>query len=418
MTVRRNGSALIVVENLPVPFDRRVWQQSLALKEAGWDVTVICPGASHGQPSTDEEIEGVQIRRFAVDPAGSALGYAREYGQAFFRIWHLARRFRGVHLPDVVQVCNPPDFLFLAVEGLRRRGSRLVFDQHDLVPELFRTRWGHLPLGAVIRSAERLSYRRADVVMVTNRSFRDVAVSRGGVDPSNVFVVRNAPDPRRFINATPDLAIKRGKPHLIAYLGLMGDQDGVDTAIRALALVRERRSDWHAIFMGDGDAYESVRALSQSLGLVDCIEFTGRADDALIGRVLKTADVGLSPEMPSPLNDVSTLTKVVEYMACGCPVVAFRLKETFVSAGDAAIYADRPDAEAYADAVCVALANPDLRATMGAVGRARFEEELSWERARVSLLGAYELALSGKSAAPRAPQLPHLRRSGRKTDVR
>jgi glycosyltransferase involved in cell wall biosynthesis len=386
--------ALILVENLSVPFDRRVWQEARALVDAGWDVVVVCPAGSDRDSGAYERVDGVEIHRFPLRAAARRRDYVREYVEAFVRITRIVERLASQRRFDVVQACNPPDFLLLCALRVRRRGAGLVFDQHDLVPELYESRWGNgWPLHAA-RLLERLSFRLADVVISTNDSYRAVALERGGFDPDDVFVVRNAPPADRFAGARPDGGLKAGSPHLIAYLGLMGPQDGVDWALQALARLRIQRSDWRAVFMGDGDVFEEMRALASRLRLTDRVEFTGRVGDDVIGRVLATADVCLSPEPPSPLNDVSTLVKVVEYMALGRPIVAFDLRETRVSAGEAAAYAQTPDAAAYASAISALLDDPERRAQMAEVARARFSTELAWERSVDALLAAYGRAAS------------------------
>jgi glycosyltransferase involved in cell wall biosynthesis len=388
---------LVLVENLSVPFDRRVWQESQALNRAGYQVVVICPRGYDRDRERHVVIDSIEIHRFDQTAASHALGYPREYSRAAWDMGRLIRRLAREKPFDVVHACNPPDFLLALARPLRRRGARFVFDHHDLVPELYRSRVGRRDPGYVLfRGLERLAFTLADVVVTTNESYRRVALERGNKDPERVFVVRNAPDPNRFPPIGPDATLKRGRAHLIAYLGLMGRQDGVDIAIRALAHLRDERDDWYAIFMGDGDILPDLRRQTAALALDERIDFTGRADDELIARVLSTADVCLSPEPPSPLNDVSTLTKVVEYMTMGCPIVAFDLSETRVSAGRAAVYA-QDGASEYARCIAFLLDDPARRTEMARVGRERAHGALSWTVSERQLLAAYELALSGRS---------------------
>ncbi|MEU1375015.1 glycosyltransferase family 4 protein [Streptomyces triculaminicus] len=396
---RPGRRALILVENLSVPFDRRVWQECTTLRDAGWGVHVICPRGRTRDTEAETVIDGVRIHRYPLRAAtGGPAGYLREYGSA---LWHTARLARKVGPVDVVHACNPPDLLFLPALWLKRRGARFVFDQHDLVPELYLSRFdrGEDLLYRAVCALERLTYRAADVVLATNESYRDVAVRRGGRRPADVFVVRSAPQTDRFQPVPPEPELKRGKPHLLCYLGVMGPQDGVDYALRALAKMRDElgRTDWHAVFVGAGDAFDAMVELSRRLGLSEQVEFTGRIPDADLVRYLSTADVCLSPDPRNPLNDVSTMNKVLEYMAMGRPIVSFDLREARVSAGDAAVYAPANDEAEFAGLIALLLDDPEKRARMGRIGQERISGQLSWRHSQASLLAAYEAACRGRT---------------------
>ncbi|MFD0417339.1 glycosyltransferase family 4 protein [Streptomyces sp. NPDC127108] len=403
---RRGRRALILVENLSVPFDRRVWQECTTLRDAGWTVDVICPRGEKRDTEPEAVIDGVRIHRYPLRAAtGGPAGYLKEYGSALWHTYRLARKVGPVH---VVHACNPPDLLFLPARWLTRRGARFVFDQHDLVPELYLSRFdrGEDLLYRGVRALERLTYRAADIVIATNESYRDVAVRRGGKRPEDVFVVRSAPAVERFQPVPPEPELKRGKPHLLCYLGVMGPQDGVDYALRALAKLRDDlgRTDWHAVFVGSGDAFDSMVGLSRRLGLSDRVQFTGRIPDADLVRYLSTADVCLSPDPRNPLNDVSTMNKVLEYMAMGRPIVSFDLREARVSAGEAAVYAPANDEAEFAKLVALLLDDPERRARMGKIGQERISGELSWQNSQVSLLAAYAAACRDRTpASARAP---------------
>ncbi|WP_431781956.1 glycosyltransferase family 4 protein [Streptomyces chumphonensis] len=399
---RRGRRALVLVENLSVPFDRRVWQECTTLRDAGWTVDVICPQGSKRDTEPEAEIDGVRIHRYPLRAAtGGPAGYLREYGSA---LWHTVRLARKVGPVDVVHACNPPDLLFLPALWLKRRGARFVFDQHDLVPELYLSRFdrGQDVLYRAVCALERLTYRAADVVLATNESYRDVAVRRGGRRAEDVFVVRSAPDVDRFHPVPPEPALKRGKPHLLCYLGVMGPQDGVDYALRALARLRDElgRTDWHAVFVGAGDTFDAMVELSRRLGLTDHVQFTGRVPDADLVRYLSTADVCLSPDPHNPLNDVSTMNKVLEYMVMGRPVVSFDLREARVSAADAALYAPANDETAFAELIARLMDDPELRARMGAIGQERINGPLSWRNSQAALLAAYAAACRDRSPVP------------------
>jgi glycosyltransferase involved in cell wall biosynthesis len=302
---------------------------------------------------------------------------------------------------DLVHACNPPDFLLLVAWPLKRRGARFLFDHHDLVPELYLSRFGGEKdvLYRLTRALERATFHLADVVISTNESYRRIALTRGGKRPEDVFVVRSAPDLSRFREVEPDPGLKRGRRHLLAYLGTMGPQDGVDHAVRALAALRPRRDDdWRAVFVGGGDMLEPMRELAVECSLGDIVEFTGRVPDDDVIRVLSTADVCLAPDPKSPLNDVSTMTKIVEYMAMGRPIVSYDLAESKVSAGDAAIYAEADDVDSFAACIDTLLDDPDRRAAMSAEARTRIEA-LSWQHSERALLAAYERALSKSAKA-------------------
>ncbi|MFJ6569744.1 glycosyltransferase family 4 protein [Streptomyces sp. NPDC091292] len=386
--------ALILVENLSVPFDRRVWQECTTLRDAGWTVHVICPQGTARDTEPETEIDGVRIHRYPLRAAtGGPAGYLREYGSA---LWHTVRLARKVGPVDVVHACNPPDLLFLPALWLKRRGARFVFDQHDLVPELYLSRFdrGEDLLYRAVLALERRTYRAADIVLATNESYRDVALRRGGRRPADVFVVRSAPDTDRFQPVPPEPELKRGKPHLLCYVGVMGPQDGVDYALRALAKLRDElgRTDWHAVFMGAGDSFDAMVELSRRLGLSEQVQFTGRVPDADLVRHLSTADVCLSPDPRNPLNDVSTMNKVMEYMAMGRPIVSFDLREARVSAGEAALYAPANDEAEFAKLIALLLDDPERRARMGKIGQERISGPLSWRSSQASLLAAYAAA--------------------------
>ncbi len=388
------GKALILVENLSVPFDRRVWQECQTLRDAGWEVHVICPQGTKRDTEAEVTIDGVHILRYPLKAAtGGPAGYVQEYGSA---LWHTLRLARKVGRVDVVHACNPPDMLFLVALHLKRQGAKFLFDQHDLCPELYLSRFdrGEDLLYRAVCALERRTYRTADVVIATNESYKDVAVKRGGKSPDDVFVVRSAPVVERFHLVPAEPELKKGKPHLLAYLGVMGPQDGVDYALRALASLRDEvgRADWHAVFIGSGDAFDAMVALSKELELDDQVEFTGRIPDEDLLRYLSSADVCLSPDPLNPLNDVSTMNKVMEYMAMSRPIVSFELREARVSAGEAALYAPANDVPEFAKLIAHLLDSPEQRAEMGELGRARVAGPLSWENSQKALLAAYAAA--------------------------
>ena len=404
---------LVIVENLSVPFDRRVWQESQALSEAGYEVTVICPRGTARDTDPHSVIEGIHIYRYPLNAAtGGPAGYLREYGSALWHSFRLARRLSQQGRFDIIQACNPPDLLFLVALPFKLQGAMFIFDHHDLVPELFESRFGGRgPLRTLAVVLERLTFALADTVISTNESYREVAIRRGKKPPELVHVVRSAPDLTRFKRVSAQHSLRRGKVFLTCYLGVMGPQDGVDYALRAIAYLRDQlgRNDFHSVFIGSGDSFNDLVALSFELGIQDIVEFTGRVPDTVVHSYLSTADVCLAPDPKNPLNDVSTMNKIVEYMAMGRPVVSFDLIETRVSAGEAAAYAAPNDEREFAHLVGELLDDPDRRRAMGRIGRARVEDSLSWEISRRKLLAAY------KETLRRGPsvQVPPVARSGR-----
>jgi glycosyltransferase involved in cell wall biosynthesis len=393
MSASPGRRVLFLVENLSVPLDRRVWQEATALKEWGHDVAVICPRGVKHDPEPHAVIDGIEIDRYPLRPAeGGPLGYAREYGSALYGIAKRVRRLSRRRPFDVVHTANPPDILLLGALETKRHGARFVYDQNDLNPELYLSRFGG-GKGFGYRAtlaAERLAYRIARVVIAPNESYRRVALDRGRKAPEDVFVVRSAPDLSRFVAKPPDESLKRGRAHLFAYLGVMGPQDGVDHALRALAELRTRRADWRAIFIGEGDVWAAMQELAGELGLADDVEFPGRLPDEDVMRILSSADIGLAPDPKNPLNDVSTMNKIVEYMALSRPVVAYDLIEARASAGDAALYARANDVSAFAACIEQLLDDPGRRAEMGRIGRKRVEDDLSWDRSKEQLRLAYD----------------------------
>ncbi|HTU75234.1 MAG TPA: glycosyltransferase family 4 protein [Trebonia sp.] len=404
--MRRDASGvtrvLIIVQNLPVPFDRRVWLECQALTRHGYRVAVVCPKGK-GDPSR-EVIEGVELYKYRpYAPGGSKLSFVAEYAYSFTATAWMAfvARWRGGSRRGqfaVIQACNPPDIFWPLALAFKALGqSRFVFDHHDLSPELFESRFGgrSLPYKG-LRFLERRTHRTADHVISTNESYRQIAISRSGKDPADVTVVRTGPDPDKLKRSDPEDSQRRGRKYLAAYIGVMGPQDGVDIVVRAAAVIVNdlKREDIAFTLIGKGDCFDDLVALRDELKLNGHVEFTGRAPDELVKQVMSTADIGLSPDPMNPLNDVSTMNKTMEYMAFQLPVVAFDLKETRVSAGDAAVYVKPTgdpgqDARDYARAIVDLADNAEERARMGKLGRIRVEEELAWPHQERAYLSVY-----------------------------
>jgi glycosyltransferase involved in cell wall biosynthesis len=394
-----SGRVLIIVQNLPVPFDRRVWLECKALVAAGYRVTVVCPKGK-GDPSY-EVFEGVELYKYRpYAPGGSKLGFVMEYAYSFSATaWHtLKARAKGRFA--VLQACNPPDIFWpiaIALRAIDR--TKFVFDHHDLCPELFRSRFDGgpaLPYRGLL-ALERRTHRTADHVISTNGSYRDIAIKRSGKDPADVTVVRTGPDPAKLRRGQADPSLRRGRKFLAAYIGVMGPQDGVDIVVRAAGVVVHDmgREDIAFTIIGGGDCYDELVRLRDELGLNGHVEFTGRIPDELVKEILSTADVGLSPDPKNPLNDVSTMNKTMEYMSFELPVVAFDLLETRVSAAAAAVYVTPNDVTEYAKTIVELMDDPAARAQLGKIGRARIEEELAWDHQVRAYLGVYKQLTDG-----------------------
>jgi glycosyltransferase involved in cell wall biosynthesis len=393
---------LIIVQNLPVPFDRRVWLECRALTAAGYEVTVVCPKGK--DDPTQQVLDGVTLLKYRpYAPGGGALGFVLEYAYSFLATARLVLLARRQGTFDVLQACNPPDIFWPIARWLRRRdGSRFIFDHHDLCPELYDSRFpdgSRWPRRGLL-ALEKATFHTADHVVATNASYAEIAMRRGGKSAADVTVVRTGPDHERLQRANPVPALRRGRRHLVAYIGVMGPQDGVDLAVRAAAhMVHDLgRDDIAFTFMGAGDSHDEILALRDELGLQDRVELPGRVPDQTVFDVLSTAALGLSPDPKNPLNDVSTMNKTLEYMAFGLPVVAFDLKETRVSAGDSATYVPSGDVAAYAAAIVELLDDTDKREEMGRVGRLRIEKELGWSHQRTAYIGVYD-RLVGRTRA-------------------
>jgi glycosyltransferase involved in cell wall biosynthesis len=397
---------LIIVQNLPVPFDRRVWLECQALVSAGYHVTVVCPKGD-GDPAYQvvDTVEVYKYRPYA--PGGSKLGFVAEYGYSLLATAWLTLKARRSGQFAAMQACNPPDIFWpiaLALRALDR--TRFVFDHHDLCPELYESRFSdgpRLPL-RLLRAMERRTHRTANHVIATNDSYRDVAVRRSGKAEADVSVVRSGPDPVRLRRGPEHPELRRGRRFLAAYIGVMGPQDGVDIVVRAADFVIHKlgREDIAFTLIGKGDCFDDLVALRDELGLAGHVEFTGRAPDDLVARILSTADVGLSPDPKNPLNDLSTMNKTMEYMAFGLPVVAFDLRETRVSAADAAVYVRPNDIADYGTAIADLIDDEPTRSWMGKLGRARVEQKLAWSHQERAYLGVYRRLLAdtatGRSA--------------------
>lgn len=394
----------MLVENLSVPADPRVWREACTLRRFGYEVSVICPKGDARDQESYICIDDIHIYRYRLSTTiHSASDYIKEYVLAMLKTFLLSLKVLVRHGFDVIHAANPPDTFFALGLFYRLFGKKYIFDQHDLSPEVFHVRFQHRlkPLYKILLFLERCSYRVAQVVITTNASQKQKAVERGGCDPARIFIVRNGPDIERFSIAAPELELKRGKQYLLAYIGVMGVQDGIEYALHALdeLLHKRSRQDISMVLMGNGDQLVTLKALAHQLQLDEYVNFTGWVAFQDMLRYLAVADVGLSPDPSNELNDQSTMLKTMEYMAMGKPVVAFDLLETRFSAQEAALYATPNRVDEFADAIEALLENEELRLQMGAFGRKRVEEELCWDRTKRNLLLAYEALFPASSSS-------------------
>jgi glycosyltransferase involved in cell wall biosynthesis len=388
---------LVLVENLPSPFDRRVWQEATTLREAGYAVSIICP-TGKGCERKFEAVDGIDIWRYDLPVEGSGvLGYFAEYAFALTKSFLLSVRIAFGRGFDIVHACNPPDLFFLIGGFYKVFGKKFVFDHHDANPELYEAKFGKRGfLWRAIVWLEKLTFRAADIAIATNESYRRIAIERGGMAPEKVFVVRSGPSLGRLKIQPPDERLKKGRKFLVGYVGVMGRQEGIDYLLRAAAhLVHDLgRRDVHFGLVGGGTSLEEMRRLAQELDIAGYVTFTGRVPDAEMLAMLNTADVCVNPDVANEMNDISTMNKVMEYMALGKPIVQFDLAEGRFSAREASLYARRNNAFDLASKILELLQNPAKRRAMGEFGRRRVLEELEWRHEAPKLLAAYD-ALHG-----------------------
>ena len=386
-------NVLVIVENLPSPFDRRVWQEATTLKQAGYGVSIICP-IGKGYDARYECLDGIHIYRHPLPTeAESAVGYLVEYSAALFWEFVLAWRVLRRHGFDVIHACNPPDLIFL-VGGFFKifLGKKFVFDHHDINPELYEAKFGRRDFFyRLMLAVERWTFRTADMSIATNESYKKIAIERGGMRPEKVHVVRSGPmlERLRIVPVVPSL--RNGRRYLVGYVGVMGKQEGIDLLLRAVAHVvhQMKRTDIQFGLVGGGTELEALKRYAVESQVGEFVTFTGRVPDADLLDMLNTADVCVNPDVPNEMNDKSTMNKIMEYMALGKPIVQFDLTEGRFSAQEASLYARKGDVDDFARLIVQLMDDPAERERMGAAGRRRVEEELEWKYEAPKLLAAY-----------------------------
>ena len=385
---------LIIIENLPAPFDRRVWQEATTLRDNGYTVSIACPTAK-GYEKKYEEVEGIPIYRYSLPTEGAgALGYLFEYSAALF--WQFIICWRVLWGPgfDVIHACNPPDNIFL-IGGFFKLFFRkkYLFDHHDINPELYEAKFGRRDFFyKVMLSWERWTFKVADVSIATNESYKKIAITRGGMEPEKVHVVRSGPKLERLRIIPPVNTLKKGRKYLVGYVGVMGAQEGIDYLIRAVhhIVYQMGRNDIHFGLVGGGTDLEDMKKISKELEVDKYITFTGRVPDQQMLEMLNTADVCANPDVANEMNDKSTMNKIMEYMALGKPIVQFDLAEGRFSAQDASLYAEKNNFIDFAEKIVQLIDNPEMREQMGAFGRNRVINELEWKYEAPKLLAAYK----------------------------
>jgi glycosyltransferase involved in cell wall biosynthesis len=384
---------LLVVENVALARDHRLQKQVSSLHAHGYRVSVICRS-----DRDNGRFAGARLRTYrAPADAESKLGFLWEYGYSFTMASWLAMRVFLAEPFDAIQVSGTPDIYFALALPFKLLGRPLVLDQRDLSPELYELRYGRRG-GAVYRALcwfERRSYRAASHVITVNSSLREAALARGSLPPGSVTVVGNGPSLDLTYPRAPRQELKHGRRFLGCWLGLMGPQDRLDVALRAIAHMIHviGRVDCHFAFVGDGEARVPSQRLAAELGISDWVSFPGWADQDEAYTYLSTADLGLEPN----LEEIVSPVKGMEYMAFGLPFVSFDLTETRALAGDAAAYVPPGDVTGFAVLIDGLLADPVRRRQLAAAGRQLITERLAWDRQVAAYLGVYQRILGQPS---------------------
>ncbi|WP_431108143.1 glycosyltransferase family 4 protein [Winogradskyella poriferorum] len=385
---------LVVIENLPAPFDRRVWQEATTLKEHGAKVSIICPKMK-GYEKAYEVIEDIEIYRHPLKEGKGALGYLVEYSQAILWEFVLSWRIFFKKKFHVIHGCNPPDLIFLTALFFKPLGVKYVFDHHDINPELYISKFEKKGFFyKLMLLFEKLTFKTANFSIATNESYKKIAVERGKMKSEKVQVVRSGPKLERLKLIDPVPELKKGKKYLIGYIGVIGEQEGLDLLLDSAKYILSKRNDVHFGIVGGGTHLDEIKELCKQMNLFEHFDFYGRVDDKTMLQVLNTADVCVNPDRPTAMNDLSTMNKIMEYMALKKPIVQYTLKEGRYSAKDASLYAKNTDPIDFAEKIIELLNNEEKRKKMGEYGYNRVLSELSWEHENKNLIHIYKKVLS------------------------
>lgn len=389
------GKVLIIVQNLPVPFDRRVWLEANTLRDAGYDVSIISPKGQHGEyQESSLQLDSINIYRYRAPlEAQNLMGYVLEFAYCWIMTAWLSLKVWRKHGFDIIHACNPPETYFLLAWFYKLAGKKFIFDHHDLSPEMYLAKGGQenglLHKGLLL--LEKLTFKTADVVITTNESHKAIAIKRGRVPEDRIFIVRTGPDFDRLQQLPPEPELRDGFSHMVCYLGEMCAQDGVDLVLEVAKAVKEKhgREDIKFVLMGGGPELNRLQRQNADMGLDSFVEFKGRVSDHDLCRYLSTTDVCLDPDPYTEWSNQSTMNKIMEYMAFGKPTVAFDLQENHFSAKEAAVYARPNNVNEFTGLIIDLLDDPEERKMRGQLGLERVRSELAWDYSKPYLLEAY-----------------------------
>jgi glycosyltransferase involved in cell wall biosynthesis len=385
---------LIIVENLPVPFDRRVWQEANTLKEHGADVSIICPKMK-GYSKSFEQINGIDIYRHPLKESKGVLGYLLEYSTALIWEFILSLKIYFKKRFHVIHGCNPPDLIFIVALFYKIAGVKYVFDHHDINPELYIAKYNKKGFFYhFLLAMERLTFATADYSIATNDSYKEIAIKRGKMRSDRVKVVRSGPKLDRLILRKGDNKYKKGRDFLIGYVGVIGKQEGLDLLLESVKHVISKRKNVQFAIIGGGTELQAIKELTEKMELQDYVDYYGRVDDETMVNILNTTDICVNPDKPTEMNNLSTMNKIMEYMALKKPIVQYDLKEGRVSAQNASLYAENSSPENFAEKILWLFDNPDVRNEMGEFGYNRVINELSWDFESKKLIAFYKIILS------------------------
>ncbi len=401
ITKKKSKRILILVENLPVPQDQRVWREAIALNKAGYQVSIISRKGVNYDKCSYEKLENISIYRFRVHEAGTnLLSFFIEYTQALIMMLFLSVKVFFKEGFDIIQICNPPDFLFLIALPYKLLGKKIIFDHHDPFPEMFITKKkkkrGHL-IYKILIFLEKITFKVSDVVMATNMSHRDLAINRGGILEENVFIVRNGPDYNQIKAIKNKHRRIKKKPITLGYIGVIGETDGVDYFLRTIKILNmdSNRTDIRVIIVGGGTDLKKMKKYAEELGIEKIVLFTDRLPYPEAMGILISTDICICPDPKTPYSDLCTLCKTMDYMALAKPIVTFDLKENQYTAGDAAYYAQNNSESDFAEKMNKLINNKILREQLGKNGKERLENKnFYWDDSINNLLAAYEKCFS------------------------
>jgi glycosyltransferase involved in cell wall biosynthesis len=385
---------LIIVENLPLPFDRRVWQEANTLKSSGAEVSIICPRMK-GYTSKYENIKDIHIYRHPLPTEGRrGFGYLAEYSVALFWEFVLSWKIFFKKRFDIIHGCNPPDLIFLVALFFKPFGVKYIFDHHDINPELYIAKFAKK--GILYKTMvlfERLTFAAANFSIATNESYKEIAVRRGKMKGDKVAVIRSGPSLDRLKITPGNIKHKNGRKYLVGYVGVIGEQEGLDLLLESAKIITRKTSEIQFAIVGGGTDLEKIQKLSTKMGLDDYVKFYGRVSDEDLIDILNTSDICVNPDKPTEMNNLSTMNKIMEYMAIKKAIVQFDLKEGKFTARDASLYAENNNVNDFADKILWLLSNKEERIRMGEYGYKRVVSELSWEHEGKKLIAFYKRVL-------------------------